>query len=199
MTASARPRTQDQWEFTEELLKRLQESTEERLPTTIDTFFNQHSIRLTHHAANLPSLANNLRGQLHPLLSGNIRRLDLHVKISLRPIHEPTSTHGRLRPKGLMRRYVHADKDRPPLSGRKSAHRTLLGSASYAPITATTSQTIHLDAGQPLRFHSTTKRLPATEALPPSEIMGQQARQHSTFRLPREGHGCAGSNDARSS
>ncbi|KAF7195759.1 hypothetical protein HII31_02894 [Pseudocercospora fuligena] len=92
---STRPRTQDQWEFTEALLKRLQESSEDQLPTTIDGFFTQHGIRLTHHATGLPSLANNLSGQLHPLLSGNIRRLDLHVKVSLRPIHDPSSAYDR--------------------------------------------------------------------------------------------------------
>ena len=93
---STRPRTQDQWEFTEALLKRLQESSEDQLPTTIDGFFTQQGIRLTHHATGLASLANNLSGQLHPLLSGNIRRLDLHVKVSLRPIHDPSSAYGEL-------------------------------------------------------------------------------------------------------
>ncbi|EME84375.1 uncharacterized protein MYCFIDRAFT_173376 [Pseudocercospora fijiensis CIRAD86] len=72
------------------------ESSEDQLPATIDGFFTQHGIRLTQHASGLPSLANNLSGQLHPLLSDNIRRLDLHVKVSLRPIHNPTSAYGKL-------------------------------------------------------------------------------------------------------
>ena len=83
----------DQSTFTENLIKRLSltrrlsSTIPNSLPPAIETYFEINTILIRKSAALLPSMASSVSDQLHPLLALNIRHLELHIKISFRPIY----------------------------------------------------------------------------------------------------------------
>ncbi|KAI5362583.1 hypothetical protein Slin15195_G062390 [Septoria linicola] len=82
----------DQTTFTSNLIKRLSltrrlsTTTPNTLPPAIETFFEANTILIKKSAALLPGMSSALSEQLHPLLSLNIRNLELHIKLSFRPL-----------------------------------------------------------------------------------------------------------------